>query len=139
MSSPSSAPTSPLPRQLPRNVPSSLGVALYRPAAPPAISLASVPRGVDAHATAAGPAAADGEERRRSSSERGARRAQARRRRESPRCAVGRDGASEGSGGKVHAAPVMAVAHVVVRGPASRGSPAEGAGGRGGSVHAAAS
>ncbi|OEL14982.1 hypothetical protein BAE44_0023999 [Dichanthelium oligosanthes] len=111
MASPSSAPTSPIPRQLLRSVPSSLGVAFYRPA-PPTISLVGVPRRVDAAAS------------------------QLRATRRGAPAPKGRPGSpAQGSGGKVHATPLAATARVVMRGPTPPGSPAQGGGGK---VHATA-
>ncbi|RLM60765.1 hypothetical protein C2845_PM14G03900 [Panicum miliaceum] len=116
MASPSSAPASPLPRhQLLRSVPSGLGVALNRAPAPPTISLARVPRGVDAAGASQLRAA-----RRGASSPKG-----------------GPGSPAQGGGGEVHAAPAASTARFVTRGPARPSSPAEGAGGRGGVVHAA--
>ncbi|CAD6266054.1 unnamed protein product [Miscanthus lutarioriparius] len=92
--SPSSAPTSPLPRQLLRYASSQLVAALRRPA--PIISLPSAPRGVDAAAVAS--------PRLRAAS------------RAAPApSSKGRPGAPrQGSGGQVHAAPAMAtIARVV--------------------------
>ncbi|RLN03565.1 hypothetical protein C2845_PM13G04440 [Panicum miliaceum] len=145
MASPSSAPASPLPRhQLLRSVPLSLGVALNRPAAaPPTIGPARVPRRVDAAARRGasspkgGPGSpAQGGGGKVHSAPVAATAARVVMRR-GPTPPAGRP--AEGGGGKVHAAPAvaMAMARVVVRGPARPSTPAEGAGGRGGIVHAA--
>ncbi|KAG0522701.1 hypothetical protein BDA96_07G060300 [Sorghum bicolor] len=114
--SPSSAPTSPLPRQLLRYVSSGLVAALHRPA--PTISLPGAPRGVDAAAAAS--------QRLRVIVSRAA---------PSPK---GRPAAPrQGSCGHVHAAPAMATiaARVVtpMRRPTPPGPPAQGSGGK---VHA---
>jgi len=116
--SPSSAPTSPLPRQLLRYASSGLVAALHRPA--PTITLPGAPRGVDAAAAAS--------QRLRVIVSRGAA--------PSPK---GRPGAPrQGSGGHVHhAAPAMATIAarmaVPMRRPTPPGQPAQGGGGK---VHA---
>ncbi|PUZ50308.1 hypothetical protein GQ55_6G048800 [Panicum hallii var. hallii] len=147
MASPSSAPASPLPRhQLLRSVPSGLGVALNRPPAPPTISLARVPRAVDAAGASQLRAA-----RRGASSPKGGPGSPAQggggKVHAAPLAATARvvmrrgptppGRPAEGGGGKVHAAPAASTARFVTRGPARPSSPAEGAGGRGGVVHAA--
>lgn len=129
--SPSAQATSPLARQLLRHVSSGLvAAAFHRPA--PAISLPSAPRGADDVALAA-----SHHQRLRPAP--------------SPK---GRPGApKQGSGGQVHAAPAMATiasavmpptnavtaaaatTHVVTRGPARPGLPAQGGGG--GKTHGA--
>ncbi|CAD6246846.1 unnamed protein product [Miscanthus lutarioriparius] len=142
--SPSSAPTSPLPRQLLRYVSSQLVAALHRPA--PIISLPSAPRGVDAAASqllrsasraAPSPKGRPGAPRQGSGGQVHlaapamatiAARAVMPLRRPTPPGPP-----AQGSGGKIHTAPAAATARVVMRGPAPPGPPAQGSGGK---VHA---